>query len=39
MAALDAIVTRYERHGTVVELVGMNEPTTSLHARLSTAAR
>ncbi len=39
VAALDAIVTRYERHGTVVELVGMNEPTTSLHARLSTAAR
>jgi len=39
VAALDAIVTRYARHGAHVELVGMNEGTTSLHSRLSTAAR
>ena len=35
VAALDAIVTKYEQLGTSVELVGMNTPTSSLHRRLT----
>lgn len=35
IAALDAIVTRYEQYGSTVELVGMNERTSVLHQRLS----
>ncbi|MBK0419926.1 SulP family inorganic anion transporter [Leucobacter sp. CSA1] len=35
VAALDAIVTKYEQHGKTVELVGMNEQTTDFHARLT----
>jgi SulP family sulfate permease len=35
VAALDAIMTKYEALGTRVELVGMNEYTEALHARLS----
>ncbi|MBD8023525.1 SulP family inorganic anion transporter [Microbacterium gallinarum] len=35
VAALDAIVTKYEQRGTTVELVGMNEATTAFHRRLS----
>lgn len=35
VAALDAIVTKYEQHGKSVELVGMNEYTTAFHSRLS----
>ena len=35
IAALDAIVTKYAQHGTVVDLVGMNDATTALHDRLS----
>ncbi|MER7796583.1 SulP family inorganic anion transporter [Microbacterium sp. NPDC096154] len=35
VAALDAIVTKYERHGAAVEIVGMNEATTAFHGRLS----
>ena len=35
VAAIDAIVTKYETYGKEVELVGMNEATTALHGRLS----
>ena len=35
VAALDAIVTKYEHHGKRVVLVGMNEETTEFHGRLS----
>lgn len=35
VAAVDAIVTKYEQLGTSVELRGMNEYTERLHARLS----
>ncbi|GAB3283283.1 STAS domain-containing protein [Microbacterium sp. MEC084] len=35
VAALDAIVTKYERHGAEVEIVGMNEATAGIHGRLS----
>ncbi len=35
VAALDAIVTKYEQHGKSVELIGMNELTTAFHTRLS----
>ncbi len=35
VAALDAIVNKYERHGKRVVLVGMNEASTSMHARLA----
>ena len=35
VAALDAIVTKYEQRGTTVELVGMNEATAAFHRRLS----
>ncbi len=35
VAALDAIVTKYEDRGKTVELVGMNLATTALHTRLT----
>jgi sulfate permease, SulP family len=35
VAALDAIVFKYEQRGKAVELVGMNTVTQSLHTRLS----
>ncbi|MCC2031137.1 SulP family inorganic anion transporter [Microbacterium allomyrinae] len=35
VAALDAIVTKYARHGIEVELEGMNDATTAFHRRLS----
>ncbi len=35
VAALDAIVTKYEQYGKVVEIVGMNHYTTAFHSRLS----
>jgi SulP family sulfate permease len=35
VAALDAIVTKYEKHGKRVVLEGMNEATTRFHGRLS----
>lgn len=35
VAALDAIVTRYEQRGKNVELIGMNEYTSAFHARLT----
>ena len=35
VAALDAIVTKYEAQGTRVEITGMNAYTETLHARLS----
>jgi len=35
VAAIDAIETKYARHGTSVELIGMNETTARFHSRLS----
>jgi SulP family sulfate permease len=35
VAALDAITTKYERRGTRVEIVGLNEASAERHARLS----
>jgi SulP family sulfate permease len=35
VAALDAIINKYERHGKRVVLVGMNEASTSMHNRLA----
>ena len=35
VAALDAIVTKYEQHGKRVILEGMNEATTAFHERLT----
>jgi sulfate permease, SulP family len=35
VAALDAIVTKYEARGSTVELVGMNEAAAAFHTRLS----
>ncbi len=35
VAAIDAIVTKYEQRGKSVELVGMNQVTTAFHTRLS----
>lgn len=35
VAAIDAIVTKYESYGKTVELVGMNEATTAFHGKLS----
>jgi len=35
VAALDAIVTKYERHGATVEIVGLNETASAFHGRLS----
>ena len=35
VAALDAIETKYVRHGKTVELIGLNEPSGRFHGRLS----
>lgn len=35
VAAIDAIVTKYENYGKKVTLTGMNEATTALHGKLS----
>lgn len=35
VAALDAIVTKYEQRGKTVELVGMNQSTDAFHTRLT----
>ena len=35
VAALDALVTKYESYGKQVSLIGMNEATMALHGRLS----
>jgi len=35
VAALDAIETKYARHGTSVELVGLNEASGAFHGRLT----
>ncbi len=35
VAALDAITTKYERHGTPVEIAGLNASSTKLHERLA----
>lgn len=35
VAALDAITTKYERHGTRAVIVGLNDASDALHARLA----
>jgi SulP family sulfate permease len=35
IAALDAITTKYERHGKTVTIVGMNVPSAAIHERLA----
>jgi SulP family sulfate permease len=35
VAAIDAIVTKYETYGKEVVLVGMNDATTAFHGKLS----
>ncbi len=35
VAALDAITTKYERHGKTVEIVGLNKPSAHMHGKLS----
>ncbi len=35
VAALDAVVTKYERHGKTVELLGLNETAAAFHQRLT----
>ncbi|MBS45921.1 MAG: sodium-independent anion transporter [Nocardioides sp.] len=35
VAALDAVTTKYERHGATVEIVGLNEFSSTMHGRLS----
>ncbi|MGO3146620.1 MAG: SulP family inorganic anion transporter [Leucobacter sp.] len=35
VAALDAIVTKYDQYGKRVEIIGMNKDTTEFHSRLS----
>jgi SulP family sulfate permease len=35
VAALDAIVTKYERKGKSVEIVGLNESSAARHGRLT----
>jgi SulP family sulfate permease len=35
VAALDAIMTKYEKHGKRVVLIGLNEASSSLHGRLA----
>ncbi|WP_400995057.1 SulP family inorganic anion transporter [Agromyces sp. GXQ0307] len=35
VAALDAITTKYERHGTRVDIEGLNEASSAMHARLA----
>lgn len=35
VAALDAIETHYARHGTTVQITGLNEPSADLHQTLT----
>ena len=35
VAALDAITTKYERHGKRAVIVGLNDASTDIHARLA----
>jgi SulP family sulfate permease len=35
VAALDAVTTKYARRGKSVEIVGLNEPSASIHGRLA----
>jgi sulfate permease, SulP family len=35
VAALDAVVTKYERHGSTVQIVGMNDASSAMHGRLA----
>ena len=35
VAVLDTVVAKFARHGTHAEIVGLNEPSTELHERLS----
>jgi len=35
VAALDAITTKYDHHGKSVEIIGMNDASTRMHARLA----
>jgi SulP family sulfate permease len=35
VAALDAVTTKYERHGKTVTIAGMNEASTAMHTRLA----
>lgn len=35
VAALDAVTEKYARHGTEVEIVGLNRPSTQLHEKLT----
>jgi SulP family sulfate permease len=35
VASLDAITTKYERRGTTVDIVGLNEASAERHGRLS----
>ena len=35
VAALDSITNRYERRGTTVELIGMNDASRAMHTRLA----
>lgn len=35
VAALDAIVTKYERHGASVQIVGLNQASARMHRRLA----
>ena len=39
VAALDAIETKYTKHGTTVELVGLNEASGTFHGRLTGQCR
>ncbi|MGV8968878.1 MAG: SulP family inorganic anion transporter [Microbacteriaceae bacterium] len=35
VAALDAIINKYERHGTQATIVGMNDSSTAIHGKLA----
>ena len=35
VAALDRVVAKYAQHGTTVELIGMNAPSTDIHSSLA----
>ncbi|MEX0426991.1 STAS domain-containing protein [Nocardioides sp. DS6] len=35
VAALDAVTTKYQRHGTTVDVRGLNEASTAMYERLS----
>lgn len=35
VAALDSIINKYEHHGKMVEIIGMNEMSTAIHTKLA----